>query len=404
VQKISRRGTGPCGSKKRTLMVPKNAHPDQCVIHIWVPDIDSTKGGIQAFSRFFIRAVADAVPEARIAVFSKNDSAAPEWLTGQGPIAFQCAGWWPGLQRTAAFTSQIVKAALRERPQVIFTTHVNFAKAAHWLRKVMRVHYGAVAHGVDVWSLQDQALVRALSSADKLVAVSNFTRERLAERLGVSKDRIGILPNTFDSEDFVPKPKPHYLLKRFGLQPDQPVILTVARLASADRYKGYDQILRALPTVLRRIPNVRYVLGGRGPDRARIEQLIRQLGVEESVTVAGYVPDHELCDFYNLCDVFAMPSKGEGFGIVFLEALACGKPVIAGNKDGSVDALLKGKLGVLVDPDNGPEIENALILTLTKSHPLTILKEPARLRTEVIEAYGYARFVRTVQGYLHAVR
>ncbi len=82
------------------------------------------------------------------------------------------------------------------------------------------------------------------------------------------------------------------------------------------------------------------------------------------MTLAGYIPEEELNDHYNLCDVFAMPSKGEGFGIVFLEAMACGKPVLAGNKDGSVDALLGGKLGALVDPDDVAQIAETLIAIL----------------------------------------
>ena len=92
--------------------------------------------------------------------------------------------------------------------------------------------------------------------------------------------------------------------------------------------------------------------------------MIRELGIESNVTLAGFVPDYELCSHYNLCDLFAMPSKGEGFGIVFLEALACGKPMIAGNKDGSVEAVLNGELGALVDPDNVAEIANAIILKI----------------------------------------
>ena len=92
-----------------------------------------------------------------------------------------------------------------------------------------------------------------------------------------------------------------------------------------------------------------------------------------------------------------MPSKGEGFGIVFLEALACGKPVIAGNTDGSVDAVLNGRLGVLVNPHSVDEISNALIEVLSKSHPLRILQQPKELRRGVIDAYAYARFVERLQ-------
>ena len=143
-----------------------------------------------------------------------------------------------------------------------------------------------------------------------------------------------------------------------------------------------------------------YILGGKGSDKPRLEALIRDLQLEDVVTLAGYIPDHELCGFYNLCDVFAMPSKAEGFGIVLLEALACGKPVIAGNQDGSVDALINGKLGVLVDPDNVAEIAEALMLVLTKRHPLGILQDPERLRAEAIAAYGYPRFVETLVTHL----
>src|SRR5437667_8172924 len=219
----------------------------------------------------------------------------------------------------------------------------------------------------------------------------------MASTLNLDPNRIALLPDTFDPEEFYPGRKPHYLLKRYGLTTNQPVILTIARLASAERYKGYDQLLRALPLVREQVSNVRYILGGRGPDRPRIEALIRELNVSASVTLAGYVADYELRGHYNLCDVFAMPSRGEGFGIVFLEALACGKPVIAGNTDGSVDAALNGRLGVLVDPGNVDEISMALMQVLSKRHPLQILKQPDALRSGVINAYGYKRFVERVR-------
>jgi glycosyltransferase involved in cell wall biosynthesis len=366
------------------------------LIHIWVPDIDSAKGGIQAFSRFFIQAVAEALPDARISVFSKNDYSTPAWLAEQRSIDFECAGWWSRTQRTPAFSWRIARAAWREKPAAILSTHANFAPVARWLKKFKGIRYGVVAHGVDVWGARNRRLSRALRDADRILAVSHFTRERMLAEMTIDQDKIGVLPNTFASEIFAPAPKAHYLLKRFGLNSDQPVILTVARLASEERYKGYDQMLRILPAVRRAVPGVRYILAGSGPDRARIEALARNLSIEDAVTLAGYVPDHELPAFYNLSEVFAMPSKGEGFGIVFLEALGCGKPVIAGNKDGSVDAVLNGEVGVLVDPDDLPGIEEALIAILLKRHPLKILQQPEQLRARVIDAYGYPQFVRKV--------
>src|SRR5207248_1608633 len=115
-------------------------------------------------------------------------------------------------------------------------------------------------------------------------------------------------------------------------------------------------ILRALPAIRREIPDVRYVLVGEGEDRARIETLVRELNLFGVVILAGGVSPRELADYYNLCDVFAMPSKGEGFGIVYLEALACGKPVLAGNGDGSSEPLQNGKVGLLLDADDVDQI------------------------------------------------
>ena len=95
-----------------------------------------------------------------------------------------------------------------------------------------------------------------------------------------------------------------------------------------------------------------------------------------------------------------MPSRLEGFGIVFLEPMACGKPVVAGNQDGSVEALSGGELGVLINPDSVPEIANALSTILQKRHPLLILQQPQQLRARVIDAYGYERFLKHVARYL----
>jgi len=360
-------------------------------IHVWVPDYASAIGGIQTFSRFIVRALRDVFPESEIAVFSKNDTSYPDPASDPAN-SFTPMGWWTPKLRTPEFAWQLFRSAARERPDIVVTAHVNFAPVAHWLHKLFHIPYVAVGHGVEVWEIGNKRIRRALRAADCLLAVSDFTRLRMASTLALDANRIALLPNTFDPEQFYPGPKPHYLLKRYGLAANQPVILTIARLASAERYKGYDQLLRAMPLVREQFPNVRYVLGGRGPDRARIEALIRDLDVSANVTLAGYVPDHELRSHYNLCDVFAMPSKGEGFGIVFLEALGCGKPVLAGNKDGSVDAVLNGALGVLVDPDNVTEIANALIAILGRKHSNRMISDADALRSRAIEAYGYQRF------------
>src|SRR3984893_1564299 len=361
-------------------------------IHVWVPEYAFSTGGIQTFSRFVVRALQDCLPTAQVLVFSKNDTSAPDVADNNKAAPFATVGSWPLPLRTLAFTLKLFHRAYRDRPQLIITTHANFAPAAYWLRRFFRIPFIAIGHGVEVWDIPSRQIRTALRNTDQLVAVSRYTRERMAKALTVEAAAIQILPDTFDSENFQPGPKPRYLLKRYRLRANQPVILTIARLVSAERYKGYDQVLRALPAVREHFPDIRYILGGHGPDRARVTKLIGELNLKENVTLAGYVPEHDLCAHYNLCDVFAMPSKGEGFGIVFLEALACGKAVIAGNKDGSADAVLNGALGVLVDPDNVTEIANALIAILGRKHSNSMISDADALRSRAIEAYGYQQF------------
>ena len=362
-------------------------------IHVWVPEYTSAVGGIQTFSRFVIRALRDIFPRAELEVFSKNDTSFPDPANNSATI-FRPLGWWPTRLRTAAFAAELTGRAVRERPNLIITTHANFAPVAHSMKSLLGIPYLAIGHGIEVWDLKQGTTWRALRAANVIAAVSAFTRDKMSSVLRLPKDAIAILPNTFDPEEFYPDTrKPHFLLARYRLRPDQPVILTISRLASAERYKGYDQILRSLAKVRERFPDVRYILGGRGPDRDRIESLVCELGLTANVTLAGYVPDHELRSHYNLCDVFAMPSKGEGFGIVFLEAVACGKPVVAGNKDGSVDAVLNGQIGALVDPDSVNDIGLALVQILAREHPQKLLFNPEVLRQKAIAVYGYDQFV-----------
>ncbi len=392
-------------------------------IHLWVADYASGMGGIQTYSRFVARGLREIFPEARLCILSKNDTSYPDEENDVG-TTFVPLGWWPPRLRTAAFSLELFRRAALERPDLILVMHVNFSPVAHSLRKLFGIRFIAFGYGIDVWEIHRTSIRRALQAADRLPVISECTRGRMADELDIKPASVPLVPCSFDEMKFTSDEKPRFLLKRYRLQSHQPVILTITRLASAERYKGYDQILRALPTLLRQFPDLRYFLGGRGPDRPRIEALIEKLGVGENVILAGYVPEHELKEHYNLCDVFAMPSKGEGFGIVFLEAMACGKPVIAGNKDGSIDAVLNGQIGALVDPDSVQEIAGTLIAILERkvgssrngraataglskskveeealkterlrSEGLPeIMFDPEALRARVIEAYGYEKF------------
>jgi len=167
------------------------------------------------------------------------------------------------------------------------------------------------------------------------------------------------------------------------------VLLTLGRLESEERYKGFDEIMECLPEIGKAVPNITYIIAGDGPDRPRLVGKARALGLRvydhaasknedggaESVTepdhrnprviFVGRIGDDVKADYLRLADVFVMPSSGEGFGIVLLEAMACGVPVIGSKVDGSREALRQGELGTLVDPRNPLEIKEAVIASLT---------------------------------------
>ncbi|MEH2443136.1 glycosyltransferase [Nostoc sp.] len=365
--------------------------------HLWFPDLFNATGGIQRYSFFCFKAFQTLHPDFAYDIFIKHDTDAASKLPN---LCFHPSGNWPLSLRTAAFASQLIGLGFWQRPNLIFSSHLNFSIPAYLLKRLFGIPYWVVVHGIEVWNLQNSNLQTALHHADRILAVSHYTRDRLLQEQNLDPERVVVLPNTFDADNFQIAPKPESLLKRYGLNSEQPIILTIARLEKLEQYKGYDRIITALPKIRQAIPNVHYLLVGKGEDKARIEQLISQYQLQDCVTLTGYIPDEELCDHYNLCDVFAMPSKGEGFGIVYLEALACGKPTLGGNKDGALDALCQGELGALLDPDDIEAIAETIIQILQGTYSNRLIYQPEALREKVINQFGFQQFQKTLDSYL----
>jgi len=167
------------------------------------------------------------------------------------------------------------------------------------------------------------------------------------------------------------------------------LILTVGRLVER---KGHDVVIRALPGIRRAVGPVRYLIAGAGPEEARLRTLAREVGCADDVVFAGHVDDRDLPLFYAACDVFVMPSRAleqrdgiEGFGIVFLEAGACGKPVVGGRSGGIADAVLDGITGVLVDPRSVDEVTGALTRLLQDRGEAARMGGEGRRRAEALQ-------------------
>ena len=192
-------------------------------------------------------------------------------------------------------------------------------------------------------------------------------------------ERVRVLPNTVRST-LSPGPRSETTLARFGLSGAK-VVLTLSRIDKADAYKGHDRVIEAMAEVRRAEPEALYVVVGDGDGRADLEALAKRQGAGDAVRFLGRLNDDDVLALYRSADAFVMPSMKEGFGIVFVEAAACGLPVIAGNRDGSVDALADGAIGRLVDRLSQDEIAGALIDILRRRPSVAVEAGAAPLST-----------------------
>jgi glycosyltransferase involved in cell wall biosynthesis len=170
--------------------------------------------------------------------------------------------------------------------------------------------------------------------------------------------------------------------------------MTMGRLAPEEQYKGFDEIIELLPALALDVPNLSYLIVGSGLDRARLEGKASSLGVGDRVVFAGFVPEEEKADHFRLADAFVMPGRGEGFGIVCLEAMACGVPVVASKADGSREAVLNGRLGIVVDPEDPGEIRSGIHAALSR---------PAGVVPDGLDYFSFENFTVRLHGVLETV-
>jgi phosphatidylinositol alpha-1,6-mannosyltransferase len=259
----------------------------------------------------------------------------------------------------ARLNAAALRQALRRRPDVVISGHAVAAPAAAAIRGLRGARVLQYVHA-DEARQRPGLLSRAVRKADAVIAVSSYARE-LVLGAGGAPERIHVIHPGVD--------QPATSATAAQERAARPTLITVARMQMA--YKGHDTIIRALPEIRERVPDVRWVVVGDGSLREDLGRLAAELGVEDAIEFAGHVSDSERDRMLGEADVFAMPSRlpegggGEGFGIVFLEAACHGLPVVAGNVGGAVDAVVDGETGLLVDPTDPPAVAGAVIRLLT---------------------------------------
>lgn len=326
----------------------------------------SQTGGVQMASRSMTKALAalcdqENQPFQMLSLCDRTNDLPPAYFPKQTLRGFA--------YRKMVFSMAALTSA--KLTGTVILAHINLLPLA-WVINLLSptTRIILIAHGKEVWGIMSQWKRRFLNSKIEIWAVSKFTKSKLVIEHRICRDRIKVLNNCLPPAFRIPEclAKPEPLLKAHNITASCPVLLTMTRMNLYEWDKGYDLVLESLPEVLSQFPELKYFLIGSisNAEQQRLRSKITTLDLEANVIITGFVSDEQLTAYHLMADIFVLPSSKEGFGLVFLEAAACGSKIIGGNRDGSVDALMEGQLGTLVNPFSKVEITAAIIKLLAE--------------------------------------
>jgi phosphatidylinositol alpha-1,6-mannosyltransferase len=258
-----------------------------------------------------------------------------------------------------------------------------------------RLRYVVSAYGIEVWTPLSPLRRLGLRSATALTAISDFTARKMVETQGVDAARIQVVPCVITSELLHANGNGR---KSHSSHNSKKTLLAVGRLDSRERHKGFDEVILALQRLAQSDADVVFVVAGDGDDKNRLQELASKRGLSDRVIFKGTVSDPELIDLYKSCDVFLMPSSQEGFGIVFLEAMAFNKPVIGGNHGGTPEVILDNETGFLVEHGDVAALADKIGILLRDPELCKRMGEAGRRRVE--ENFTFESLRETLRGLL----
>jgi phosphatidylinositol alpha-1,6-mannosyltransferase len=299
-----------------------------------------------------------------------------------------------GCERSKArFTATAIRTA-RRRGKVVLAAHPNLGPVAQAMKVAApRLRTIICTHGVEVW--EPLAVLRrlALQRANVVLAPSADTANHVVEQ-HVRRERIRVLPWALDPEFEAPAANAPRRDLPHGY-PEGRVILTVGRWLANERYKGMDTLITALPRLLTHWPELQLLAVGDGDDRAWLQDLAEQNGVNLHVHFLSGLSSEELSACYEACEMFALPSRAEGFGLVYLEAMARGKPVIGGAHGGAPEVIEDGVTGFLVP--HGDAVQLATSIETLLSDPAMAQKMGGRGRQRVERDFRFSVFAKSLK-------
>jgi phosphatidylinositol alpha-1,6-mannosyltransferase len=348
------------------MIVTRYNNQVQKRILVFVPDAFGGRGGISKFNRDFLNALCSYPSTKEVVALPRKLVDPLEELHNKLTYIIKGANNKIRFGITALQTIQ-----KNPKFDLIICGHINLLPLAYAVHIYTKAPIFLVIHGIDAWEPSPSPLANYLSRyVHGIISVSDFTLKQFVKWAKPNYAQSFVLPNAVQLENYSPGYKPEDLLEKYSLH-NKKVLLTLGRLAGEKRYKGFDEVLEAMPSLLSEYPDLVYIIAGEGDDRNRLEAKVNKLNLNDQVIFTGFVSEDRKADYYRLADAFLMPSQGEGFGIVLLEAMACGIPVMASKLDGSYEALMQGKLGIIVDPTDSNSVIQGIkeVLTLPKVVP-----------------------------------
>jgi phosphatidyl-myo-inositol dimannoside synthase len=342
-----------------------------------VTDAFGARGGIAQYNRDFLTALAS----------SASGSGTISSITVLPRHALDEVILPPGIEQLSPRPGRIdyalsaIGAALTRRVNLVFCGHLYMAPLAALIAQFNGAKLIVQTYGIEAWPRPSRLQRRALEAADLVLCLSRYTRAAVLGWATIAPERLCVVPCTFG---YAFNPGDSAMLRRSLCLEGKRVLLTVGRMDSRESYKGHDRVIAALPQLVADGHDVVYLILGEGDDMARLKALAVTKGVADRVAFMGSVGAQRLVETYRMADLFVMPSTGEGFGIAYLEAMACGTPALGLAVAGTRDALADGDLGMTVSE---AELPATIANLLAKPKP-----DPHSLAKAVHDRFGCNAF------------
>jgi phosphatidyl-myo-inositol dimannoside synthase len=293
-----------------------------------------------------------------------------------------------------SFSARVIVKQVFHSCDALLFDHLGLARIQSHLPQSIRRPYGVLLHSVEAWSSLSGDRLAALKGASVRIANSHYTARRISEAnpgIGpIDVCHLALDPAVLGQTPVQGPADPNPFLEQ--IRPES--VLIVGRMLATERHKGHDQMIRAWPRIIREVKGAQLVIVGRGDDVTRLQVCARNAGVDQHVLFTGPVSDRALNGIYRRVGAFAMPSRGEGFGLVYLEAMACALPCIGSTLDAGSEIIRDGETGFLVDPDNEEQLVGSIIRLLKDTELRSRLGQAGFRRQQV--TFSVERFAANI--------